>query len=163
MIQQGKLSKLLEKKNEFVTMWHVRGMDCNGTKNPNNYWRESKFKFGINIHGPQRINPNDFGDSLTFQLVPLTGQIFHLCDTDLCFTLYLLSLGVCARGGEGLQKVSDPGPGVPSLSVKPVALLLQVTLGLGLFLQLSLQVSVALYQVITVFQEALSSDALSAY
>lgn len=91
-----------------------------------------------------------------------SDQIYAL-STDLCFALNLFRLDVSVRGGDGLQKVPDPGPGAPSLCIKPVVLLLQNTLGLGLFLQQSLQVSVALYQVITVFQEAFSSDALSAY
>lgn len=36
-------------------------------------------KFGTDGHGPQWINPNDFGDPLTFDLVP--QMIFHLSST----------------------------------------------------------------------------------
>lgn len=81
--------------------------------------------------------------------------------TDLCSALHLLSLDV--KGAEGLHKVSDPGSDALGLGSKPVALPLQVTPGLGPFLQPGLQVSVALNQVIAVLQEALGSDALSAY
>ena len=35
-------------------------------------------KFCTNIHGPQRIYSNDFGNPLTFHLVPPAGQSFHL-------------------------------------------------------------------------------------
>ncbi len=34
--------------------------------------------FGTDVHGPQRINPNDFGEPLTFAVVPPAAQIFHL-------------------------------------------------------------------------------------
>ncbi len=34
-------------------------------------------KLGIDIHGPQRMNPTDFGDPLT-HIVPPPGQYFHL-------------------------------------------------------------------------------------
>lgn len=34
-------------------------------------------KFGTDIYGPQRINPRNFGDSLTFPLGPTEGQSFH--------------------------------------------------------------------------------------
>lgn len=30
-----------------------------------------------NIHGPQRMNPNDFGGHLAFPLVTAVGQRFH--------------------------------------------------------------------------------------
>ncbi len=30
-------------------------------------------KFGADIDGPQRMNPADFGDALTFPLVPPEG------------------------------------------------------------------------------------------
>lgn len=35
-------------------------------------------KFDTDIHGPQKINPIDFGDPLTFHLVQTTGQTFDL-------------------------------------------------------------------------------------
>lgn len=33
-------------------------------------------KYCRDLHGPQRMNPYYFGDSLAFHLVPQTGQIF---------------------------------------------------------------------------------------
>lgn len=33
-------------------------------------------KFGMDIHGPQYINPDQFSESLTFLLEPPTGNIF---------------------------------------------------------------------------------------
>lgn len=88
---------------------------------------------------------------------------FELPFTDLCFVLHLLCLGVSARGDERLQKVSYPRPGALSLSIKLAQFPLQGALGVCLPLQSGLQVSVALYQVITVLQQAFTSDALSAY
>ncbi len=35
-------------------------------------------KFGIDFHGPQRMNPNDFGDVLTFPVILPGGQILYL-------------------------------------------------------------------------------------
>ncbi len=35
-------------------------------------------KFCTDIHGPQRINPNDVGAPLTFPLAPPAGRIFYL-------------------------------------------------------------------------------------
>ncbi len=35
-------------------------------------------RFGADIHGSQRMNPNDFGDHLTFPPAPPMGQSFHL-------------------------------------------------------------------------------------
>ncbi len=35
-------------------------------------------KFGADIHGAQRMIPRDFGDPLTFHLMPPAGQSFHL-------------------------------------------------------------------------------------
>ncbi len=35
-------------------------------------------KFCTDIHGAQRINPNDFGDPLTFPLAPPAGITYHL-------------------------------------------------------------------------------------
>lgn len=49
--------------------------------------------------------------------IALVRLSFKLLFTDLCFVLHLLCLGVCAMGGEGLQKCSDPGPGALSLSI----------------------------------------------
>lgn len=83
--------------------------------------------------------------------------------TDLCFVLHLLCVGICARGGKRLQKATYPGPGALCLSIQLVTSALQGGLGVCLLLQPSLQVFVALYQVISVLQEAFSSDALSAY
>lgn len=83
--------------------------------------------------------------------------------TDLCFVLHLLCVGVCARGGERLQKATYPGPGALCLSIQLFTSALQGGLGVRLLLQPGLQVSVALYQVISVLQEAFSSDALPAY
>ncbi len=34
-------------------------------------------KFSTDIHDPQRMNSNDFGDPLTFFIVPPAGQSFH--------------------------------------------------------------------------------------
>ena len=36
-------------------------------------------KLSTDIHGAQRINPDDFGDPLPFHLTLLAGNIFHLC------------------------------------------------------------------------------------
>lgn len=68
-----------------------------------------------------------------------------LSATDLCSVLPLLCLGVSVRGGEGLQKLGDPGPGALSLSIKVVTFCLQRALGICLPLQPAFQVSVALY------------------
>lgn len=35
-------------------------------------------KFGADIHGAQRMNPNDSDDPLTLQIAPPAGQTFHL-------------------------------------------------------------------------------------
>lgn len=35
-------------------------------------------QFGGEIHGPQRMNPDDLGEPLTFPLPPPAGQTFHL-------------------------------------------------------------------------------------
>ncbi len=35
-------------------------------------------KFGADIHGAKRMSPNDFGDPLTFDIVPPAGQSFHI-------------------------------------------------------------------------------------
>ena len=35
-------------------------------------------KFGRDIHVPQRMDPNDFGDPLTFPLESPAGQISHI-------------------------------------------------------------------------------------
>lgn len=37
----------------------------------------------MDIHGPQRMNQNDFGDRLTFLLVPNSGQSFLLYPVDI--------------------------------------------------------------------------------
>ena len=46
----------------------------------------------VNIHGAQRMNPNDFSD-LTFQLEPPAGQTFQL------------SSEICQRLQDGLAQV----------------------------------------------------------
>ena len=38
-------------------------------------------KFGADIHGPKRMNPNEFGDYLTFHLEPSLGQKLCLSNT----------------------------------------------------------------------------------
>ncbi len=38
-------------------------------------------KFGADIHGPQRMHPNDFGDPLAFPLVLPLGQDLNLSNT----------------------------------------------------------------------------------
>lgn len=35
-------------------------------------------KFGIDVHGPQRMSPNEFVEPMTFPLAALAGQKFHL-------------------------------------------------------------------------------------
>lgn len=35
-------------------------------------------RFDIDIRGPQGMNPNEFGDPLTFSLTPRFGQSFSL-------------------------------------------------------------------------------------
>ncbi len=40
-------------------------------------------KFCTNIHDPQRMNPNDFGDPVTFTLVP--PEHCHFCFLVTCF------------------------------------------------------------------------------
>lgn len=35
-------------------------------------------KFSTDVHVPQRMNPTDFGDDLTFHLAPPAGQSFNL-------------------------------------------------------------------------------------
>lgn len=47
-------------------------------------------KFRTDIHSPQRMNPTDVGDSLTFISVPPTDQRFHLSEEE---TKIILSLG----------------------------------------------------------------------
>ncbi len=37
----------------------------------------SGWKFDTDIHGPQRMNPTDFGDPLTFPVLPPASQSFH--------------------------------------------------------------------------------------
>ncbi|KAA8578679.1 hypothetical protein FQN60_017499 [Etheostoma spectabile] len=123
-----------------------------------------------------------FSEQLLDLLFPVVLQILPLTQT---FTLspqgvhFRVSLGfgaqdglihfvVCppspnSRRGEGLQKRCDPGPGALSLSIKLVTFCLQGTLGVCLPLQPAFQVSVALYQVVAVLQEAFSSDALSTH
>ncbi len=41
-------------------------------------------KFGTDIHRAQKVNPNDFGDPLTFHLAPSSGQNFSLSNTLVC-------------------------------------------------------------------------------
>ncbi len=38
-------------------------------------------KFGTHVHASLRINCNNFGDPLTFNLAPSSGQNFNLCNT----------------------------------------------------------------------------------
>ncbi len=38
-------------------------------------------KFCSGIHGAQRMNPDDFGDPLTFPLAPPSGQKLNLSNT----------------------------------------------------------------------------------
>ncbi len=38
-------------------------------------------KFCTNIHGPQKMNPKNFGDPLTFPLAPPSDQNFNMSNT----------------------------------------------------------------------------------
>ncbi len=45
----------------------------------NNFWMDSQDFFYS--HGAWKMNPQDFGDSLTFRLVPLSDQNVHVSNT----------------------------------------------------------------------------------
>lgn len=42
-------------------------------------------KLCTNMHGPQRINPSDFGDPLIFRLAHTAGQIYNMILTSMWF------------------------------------------------------------------------------
>ncbi len=52
--------------------------------------------FCIDIQGPQRMDPTDFGDPLTFSLASLAGQIFHLTYLNICEIDWYESLHRCS-------------------------------------------------------------------
>lgn len=72
-------------------------------------------------------------------------------------------LRVALRSCERLQELTDPGLGALCMGLKLAELVLQGVLDLDMFLQPSLQVSVALDGVVAVFQEIFRPDSLSAY
>lgn len=91
--------------------------------------------------------------------------------SDLRFEAPVFARQVAARGSEGTQEVLKPGPDVGSLGRKvaqlPVRdsarLRLRLRLRLRAGLQSDLQLSVALYDVVTVLEDSLSADAPAAH
>lgn len=112
---------------------------------------------------PKRITFKTKKSEREQNLLFITNSWVKTPFTNLCFTFHLLCLDLWTSWGERLQQVSYPGPSALSLGIEVITLSLKGTLGVCLLLQPGLQVSVALYQVITVLQKALCSDALSAY
>lgn len=50
--------------------------------NHENRWQWFLIKFAVEIHGVKRINPNDFGDSLTFPLAPPSWEYYSKYTND---------------------------------------------------------------------------------
>ncbi len=64
-------------------------------------------KFGTDIRGSERMNPNDFGDPLAFYVAPRADQTFHLSSEISAFTAWI-GLKFCTDGHGSQMTNSNP-------------------------------------------------------